>query len=158
MISPMFIHYIVALIVIAALIVAVVTPVGRRVALWALALQLLVGLWLIFTGLRPSPWHPALWLFAALFTQAAIFAGRGGRRAIAILLTVLALACATGAFYLGLLGQRPRVSAAPCVRSRTLRDRTLARSAALLPTAQASARIEIRSSAANPSTRRPPAA
>jgi hypothetical protein len=105
-IGPIFVHYIVALIVVAALIVAVITPVGRRAALWALGLQLLVGLWLIFIGYRVSPWHPALWLLAALFTQAAIFVGRRERKAAAMILTLLALASAIGAFYLGLLAQR----------------------------------------------------
>jgi hypothetical protein len=103
--SPLFFHFIVALIVIAALVVAVITPVGRRVAIWSLALQLVIGLWLIIAGFRVSPWHPAFWLLAALFTQAAVFAGRRDRKAIAQILTLLALASAGGAFYLGLLGQ-----------------------------------------------------
>ena len=106
MISPLFIHFIVALIVVAALVVAVITPVGRRVAIWSLGLQLLIGLWLISVGFRVSPWHPALWLLAALFTQAAIFTGRRDRKAAALILTLLALASAAGAFYLGLLSQR----------------------------------------------------
>jgi hypothetical protein len=105
-INPIFVHFVVALIVVAALIVAVITPVGRRVAIWSLGLQLLVGLWLIYIGYRVSPWHPALWLLAALSTQAAIFAGRRERRAAAMILSLLALASAAGAFYLGLLAQR----------------------------------------------------
>ncbi|HLJ85027.1 MAG TPA: hypothetical protein VKT51_12710 [Candidatus Eremiobacteraceae bacterium] len=105
MINPIFVHFVVALIVIAALIVAVITPLGRRVAMWSLALQLLVGLWLIFLGFRVSPWHPALWLLAALFTQAAIFAGKRERKAGALILTLLALASAAGAFYVGLVDQ-----------------------------------------------------
>jgi hypothetical protein len=106
-INPIFIHFVVALIVVAALIVAVITPVGRRVALWSLGVQLLVGLWLIFIGFRVSPWHPALWLFAAVFTQGAIFAGKRERRAASVILSLLALASAAGAFYLGLQAQHP---------------------------------------------------
>lgn len=106
MINPIFLHFVIALIVMAALIVAVITPVGRRVAIWSLALQLLVGLWLIAIGYRVSPWHPMLWLLAALFTQAAIFVGKGERKTAAIILTLAALASAGGAFYLGLLSQR----------------------------------------------------
>ena len=105
MINPIFLHFVIALIVMAALVVAVITPVGRRVAIWSLALQLLVGLWLISIGYRVSPWHPVLWLLAALFTQAAIFAGKGERKAAALTLTLFALASAAGAFYLGLLSQ-----------------------------------------------------
>ena len=107
MIGPIFVHFVVALIVVAALIVAMITPVARRVALWSLGLQLLVGLWLIFIGFRVSPWHPAFWLLAALFTQTAIFAGRRESRAASAILSLLALASAVGAFYLGLQAQHP---------------------------------------------------
>jgi hypothetical protein len=100
------VHYLIALIVFAALIVGLFTQFGRRVALWALLAQLLAGLWLIVLGLRPSPWHPALWLAAVLLTQTAVFAGKRGRPAwqVAVLM-LLALASAGGAFYLGLIAQ-----------------------------------------------------
>jgi cobalamin biosynthesis protein CobD/CbiB len=107
MLVPIQVHYLIALIVFAALLVGLFTQGGRRVALWALAAQLLAGLWLIFSGLRPSPWHPVLWLGAALLTQAAIFTGkRSDRGALTVGLIVLALACAAGAYYLGLTYQR----------------------------------------------------
>jgi len=100
------IHYLIALIVFAALIVGLFTQFGRRVALWALLAQLLAGSWLIFIGYRPSPWHPALWLAAALLTQTAVLFGKRGKPAWQVtLLIVLALACAAGAFYLGLIAQ-----------------------------------------------------
>ena len=155
MISPLFLHYIVALIVLAALVVALITPVGRRVALWALGLQLLLGLWLIFTGFRPSPWHPALWLLTALFTQGAIFAGRGGRKMAAMLLSLLALASGAGAFYLGLLGQRHAVSATQFAQSKTLQDRTRGRSAIHQRSALGSASISVRLAAPSRSVQSP---
>lgn len=100
------IHYLIALIVFAALVVGLFTQFGRRVALWALAAQLLAGLALIFMGLRPSFWHPLLWLAAALLTQAAIITGKTGKPASAtIFLIALALCCAAGAFYVGLMSQ-----------------------------------------------------
>jgi hypothetical protein len=100
------VHYLIALIVFAALIVGLFTQFGRRVALWALLAQLLAGLWLIVIGDRTSPWHPALWLAAALLTQSAVFAGKRGRPAWQVAsLIVLALACAAGAFYIGLKAQ-----------------------------------------------------
>lgn len=101
------IHYLIALIIIAALIVGVFTQFGRRVALWVLAAQLVAGSWLIFQGFRPSPWHPALWLASALLTQAAILVSKRGKPAmLSGSLAVLALICAAGAFYLGLAAQR----------------------------------------------------
>jgi hypothetical protein len=101
------IHYLIALIIFAALLVGMFTQFGRRVALWALAAQLIAGVWLIVQGFRPSPWHPALWLAAALLTQAAIFASKRGKPgALSASLIVLALVCAAGAFYLGLMTQR----------------------------------------------------
>jgi hypothetical protein len=48
-------HYLIALVIFAAMIVGLFTQFGRRVALWALGAQLLAGLWLIFQGFRPSP-------------------------------------------------------------------------------------------------------
>ncbi len=151
MIGPMYIHFIVALIVVAALIVGVITPLGRRVALWALALQLLIGLWLIFVGYRPSPWHPVLWLFAAVLTQAAILSGRRDRRAAALLLSVLALASAIGAFYLGVLGQRRPVSLPAAGPSKILAGRTHALSAALEPSAPQSDGSQVRFAKSSPS-------
>jgi hypothetical protein len=101
------VHYLIALIVFAALIVGLFTKFGRRVALWALAAQLVAGIWLFFWGLRPSPWHPVLWLGAVLLTQAAIIAPKRGKPAsLTVSLVVLALGCAAGAFYLGLTSQR----------------------------------------------------
>jgi hypothetical protein len=100
------IHYLIALIIIAALIVGVFTQFGRRVALWALGAQLIAGVWLIVQGFRPSPWHPALWLAAALLTQAAIIASKRGKPGVVSgLLIVLALVCAFGAYLLGLYAQ-----------------------------------------------------
>lgn len=100
-------HYLIALVIFAAMIVGLFTQFGRRVALWALGAQLLAGLWLIFQGFRPSPWHPALWLAAALLTQAAVLTSKRGKpTSIVVSLVVLALACAAGAFYLGLASQR----------------------------------------------------
>ena len=100
------VHYLVALIVFAALVVGLFTQSGRRIALWALLAQLLAGSWLILIGYRPSPWHPALWLAAALLTQTAVIAGRRGWPAWQVTsLIILALACAAGAFYLGLIAQ-----------------------------------------------------
>jgi hypothetical protein len=101
------IHYLIALIVIAALIIGLFTQVGRRIALWALAAQLIAGLWLLFSGLQPSPWHPALWLAAAILTQGSIISWKRGKPApLTALLVVLALCSAAGAFYLGLISQR----------------------------------------------------
>jgi hypothetical protein len=101
------IHYLIALIIFAALIVGLFTQFGRRVALWALAAQLIAGSWLIIQGFRPSPWHPALWLAAALLTQAAILSSKRGKpSALSASLIVLALLAAAGAFYLGLVAQR----------------------------------------------------
>jgi hypothetical protein len=97
------IHYLIALIIFAALIVGVFTQFGRRIALWALAAQLIAGTWLIVQGFRPSPWHPALWLAAAILTQAAILVSKRGKPGLMSgSLVVLALLCAAGAFYLGL--------------------------------------------------------
>jgi hypothetical protein len=101
------IHYLIALIIFAALIVGMFTQFGRRVALWALAAQLIAGTWLIVQGFRPSPWHPALWLAAAILTQAAILVSRRGKPvSLSGSLIALALLCAAGAFYLGLMAQR----------------------------------------------------
>jgi hypothetical protein len=100
-------HYLIALIIIAALIVGVFTQIGRRVALWALAAQLIAGTWLIVQGFRPSPWHPALWLAAAILTQAAILVSKRGKPGVLSgSLIVLALLCALGAYFLGLANQR----------------------------------------------------
>jgi len=99
-------HYLIALVVFAALVVGLFTQFGRRVALWALLAQLLAGSWLIVLGYRPSPWHPALWLAAALLTQTAVLAGKRGRPAWQVgVLILLALASAGGAFYFGLMAQ-----------------------------------------------------
>jgi hypothetical protein len=101
------IHYLIALIIFAALLVGVFTQFGRRVAIWALAAQLVAGTWLIVQGFRPSPWHPALWLAAALLTPAAILVSKRGKPAsLSGSLIVLAFLCAAGAFYLGLMNQR----------------------------------------------------
>jgi hypothetical protein len=101
------VHYLIALIVFAALVVGLFTQFGRRVALWALGAQLVAGVWLIVSGLRPSPWHPALWLAAVLLTQGALVAGRRGKPAsLTFSLGVLALGSAAGAFYVGLMSQR----------------------------------------------------
>jgi hypothetical protein len=101
------IHSLIALIIFAALIIGVFTQVGRRVALWALGAQLIAGLWLMFSGLQPSPWHPALWLAAVLLTQGASLSWKRGKsKPLTALLVLLALCCAAGAFYLGLMSQR----------------------------------------------------
>ncbi|HKW45627.1 MAG TPA: hypothetical protein VJN22_08210 [Candidatus Eremiobacteraceae bacterium] len=101
------IHYLIALIIFAALIVGMFTHFGRRVALWALAGQLVAGASLLFLGFRPNPWHPALWLACVLLTQTAVINGkRGGAAALTGLIVAAALACAAGAFYLGLESQR----------------------------------------------------
>lgn len=101
------IHHLIALIIFAALVVGLFTQFGRRVALWVLAAQLLAGLALVFMGLRPNFWHPVLWLAAALLTQGAVLTGKSGKPASAtIFLVVLALCCAAGAFYVGLMSQR----------------------------------------------------
>jgi hypothetical protein len=100
------IHFLIGIIVLAALVIGVFTQVGRRVALWALGAQLIAGLWLVFSGLEPSPWHPALWLAAVILTQgASISWKRGKSKPLTALLVVLALCCAAGAFYLGLSSQ-----------------------------------------------------
>ncbi|HEY7980098.1 MAG TPA: hypothetical protein VID19_01325 [Candidatus Eremiobacteraceae bacterium] len=101
------IHYLIALVIFAALIVGLFTQFGRRVALWALAAQLIAGSWLIVQGFRPNLWHPALWLAAALLTQAAILSTKRGKPgALSGAVILLALLCAAGAFYLGLIAQR----------------------------------------------------
>ena len=101
------VHYLIALVIFAALIVGMFTHFGRRVALWALAAQLVAGMWLLFLGFRPNPWHPALWLACALLTQSAVLSRkRGVHAALTGLIVAAALACAAGAFYLGLESQR----------------------------------------------------
>jgi hypothetical protein len=100
------VHYLIALIVFASLIVGLFTQFGRRVALWALLAQLLAGSWLIVLGDRPSPWHPALWLAAVLLTQTAVLAGKHGRPAWQVVaLILLALASSGCAYFFGLLAQ-----------------------------------------------------
>jgi hypothetical protein len=101
------IHYLIALIVLVALIVGLFTQFGRRVALWSLGAQLLAGLTLVFMGFRPNFWHPVLWLATALLTQAAIITGKLGKpNSSTVFLVVLALCCAAGAFYVGLTSHR----------------------------------------------------
>ncbi|TAM61050.1 hypothetical protein EPN52_03540 [bacterium] len=99
--TPLALHYVWAFVVIVAVLWAIWQPLGRRVALWALAVQLLLGVWLMAAGGRVHWLHPALWLAAALLIQAGAIAAKRTGGPVPTLLVALGAACAALTFHLG---------------------------------------------------------
>ncbi|MDE2573653.1 MAG: hypothetical protein KGM44_14155 [bacterium] len=103
--TALSVHYFWAYIVILAVIWAIWQPLGRRVALWALVVQLVLGIWVFASGARHvNPWHPALWLAAALLIQAGTIMAKRNSGPVPTLLIALGAACAVLTFHLGQAG------------------------------------------------------
>jgi|GEM_PF-3126924 len=99
--AALTLHYIWAFVVILAAIWAIWQPLGRRVALWALLVQFVLGLWVMATGGRVSWLHPALWLAAALLIQGGAIMAKRNAGPVPTLLIALGAACAALTFHVG---------------------------------------------------------
>ncbi|TAM85692.1 hypothetical protein EPN42_14610 [bacterium] len=99
--TALLLHYAWAFVVIVTVLWAIWQPLGRRIALWALVIQLLLGIWVMATG-RGVYWlHPALWLAAALLIQLGAILARRDSGPVPTLLVALGAACAALTFHLG---------------------------------------------------------
>ncbi|HVA38538.1 MAG TPA: hypothetical protein VNJ51_13095 [Candidatus Dormibacteraeota bacterium] len=99
--TELTIHYVWGVVVVVAAIWAIWQPLGRRVALWALLVQLVLGLWLLAVGKRVTWLHPALWLLAALLIQGGAIMAKRKPGPVPTLLIAIGAACAAFAFRLG---------------------------------------------------------
>ena len=99
--TALLLHYAWAFVVIATVLWAIWQPLGRRAALWALIVQLLLGVWLMATGRSVSWLHPALWLAAAVLIQAGAILARRNSGPLPTLLIALGAACAALTFHVG---------------------------------------------------------
>jgi hypothetical protein len=75
---------------------------GRRITLYILTLQIALGVWLIFTGLRAPSEHYGLAILAWIGYMAANGIGRRpGRERVALIITIVSSLLVFGAAYLG---------------------------------------------------------
>lgn len=99
--TALTVHYIWAFVVILTVVWAIWHPLGRRAALWALVVQLLLGLWVMAVGGRVSWLHTVLWLVAAVSIQAGAIMAKRNAGPVPTLLIALGAACAAWTFHLG---------------------------------------------------------
>jgi hypothetical protein len=95
------VHYIVAFLVVALGVLFVWQQLGRRVMLYALTLQIALGVWLIVQGLKAPSTHYALAIVAWIGYMAANAIWKRGRKNVAIGITVACTLMVLVAFYLG---------------------------------------------------------
>jgi hypothetical protein len=75
---------------------------GRRITLYVLTLQILLGIWLIIAGLRAPSAHYSLAIVAWIGYMAANgISRRPGRANVVLAITIVSTLCVLGAAYLG---------------------------------------------------------
>jgi hypothetical protein len=95
------VHYVVAFLVVALGVLFVWQQLGRRVMLYALTLQIALGVWLIVQGLRAPSLHYALAIVAWIGYMAANGIWKRGRKNVAVGITIACTLCVIAAFGLG---------------------------------------------------------
>ena len=96
------VHLVVGILVAACAALLVWRRMGRRITLYVLTLQILLGIWLIVAGLRAPAEHYSLALVAWIGYMAANgIARRPGRERIVLAITVVSSICVLIAAYLG---------------------------------------------------------
>ena len=98
----LIVHYGVGILVAALAALFVWRQMGRRIMIYALTLQILLGFYLIYAGLRAPSTHYALAIVAWIgYMVANGIARRAGREKMALGITVLSTLFVLVAFYLG---------------------------------------------------------
>jgi hypothetical protein len=96
------VHLAIGILVAACAALLVWRQMGRRITLYVLTLQILLGIWLIVSGLRVRPEHWGLAVVAWVGYMAANgIARRPGRGNIVLAITIFSTLCVLGALYLG---------------------------------------------------------
>jgi hypothetical protein len=96
------VHLAIGILVAACAALLVWQRTGRRVTLYVLTLQILLGIWLIVTGLRAPSEHYGLAIIAWIGYMAANgIARKEGRGNLVLAITVVSTLCVLGAAYLG---------------------------------------------------------
>jgi hypothetical protein len=96
------VHLAVGILVAACAALLVWQRTGRRITLYVLTLQIILGIWLIVTGLKAPHSHYALAVIAWIGYMAANgIARKEGRGKIVLAITILSSLCVLGAAYLG---------------------------------------------------------
>lgn len=96
------VHLIVAFLVLAAAALLVWNRNGRRIALYVLTLQILVGIWLMAVGYKIRPEHYSLAVLAWIGYMAANGIGkRPGRENIVLAITIVSTVMVFVAAYIG---------------------------------------------------------
>ncbi len=95
------VHLAVGILVAACAALLVWRQMGRRITLYILTLQIALGIWLIFTGLRAPSEHYGLAILAWIGYMAANGIAKRGRGQAALIITIVSTLCVLGAAYLG---------------------------------------------------------
>jgi hypothetical protein len=96
------VHLAIGILVAACAALLVWRQMGRRITLYVLTLQILVGIWLIVTGLHAGREHYGLAVVAWIGYMAANgIARRPGRGGVVMAITIVSSLCVLGALYLG---------------------------------------------------------
>jgi hypothetical protein len=96
------VHLAIGILVAACAALLVWQRTGRRITLYVLTLQILLGIWLIVEGLRAPSEHYGLAILAWIGYMAANgIARRPGREKVALVITIVSTLCVLGAAYLG---------------------------------------------------------
>jgi hypothetical protein len=96
------VHLAIGILVAACAALLVWQRTGRRITLYVLTVQILLGIWLIVEGLRASRGHYGLAIIAWIGYMAANgIARKEGRGNLVLAITVVSTLCVLGAAYLG---------------------------------------------------------
>ncbi len=95
------VHYVVAFLVVALGVLFVWQQLGRRVMLYALTLQIALGVWLVVQGLRAPSAHYALAIVAWIGYMVANGLFKRGKKPIALGVTIASSVLVLVAFGIG---------------------------------------------------------
>ncbi len=100
--NVLVVHLAVGILVAACAALLVWRQLGRRITLYVLTVQILLGIWLIVGGMRAGSTHYALAIVAWIGYMAANgIARRPGRERVALAITIVSSICVLIAAYLG---------------------------------------------------------
>jgi hypothetical protein len=100
--NPLYVHYGLAFLVAASAVLLVWWQWGRRILLYLLTLHIIVGAWVIFSGLKAPSLHYAFALLAWFGYMAANAVGRrAGKEKLALGITIASSVFVLIAFSIG---------------------------------------------------------